>query len=280
MSHHPNGPAGREPRTTCTPGPANSAPRASTTTTLPAALGVSKSSVSLWVRDMPRPERLSYEECRKRVSRGIAAATGRPSDRSARPGVKQVRAAAAGRDRRAVPSGRSSSPGRSPTGARAPRASRTGDRSAWSSSTAILALIRFFLRFLDEAGVASGRTDRSACTSTRPPMWPAAEQFWRGVTGAGASTVSPDRAEEAQPEDSPQERGRRLPRLPASLASGRAPTSTGGSKAGPAAIMADARGADAVGARCGQVSEPGHARAPGRGFEPLLTAPKPVVLPG
>jgi transcriptional regulator with XRE-family HTH domain len=28
-----------------------------------AALGVSKSSVSLWVRDMPRPDRLSYEEC-------------------------------------------------------------------------------------------------------------------------------------------------------------------------------------------------------------------------
>src|ERR1700719_442611 len=28
-----------------------------------ASLGVSKSSVSLWVRDMPRPDRLSYEEC-------------------------------------------------------------------------------------------------------------------------------------------------------------------------------------------------------------------------
>ena len=34
------------------------------------ALGVSKSSVSLWVRDMPRPERLSYEECRKRSAEG------------------------------------------------------------------------------------------------------------------------------------------------------------------------------------------------------------------
>ena len=31
-----------------------------------AELGVSKSSVSLWVRDMPRPERLTEEECRKR----------------------------------------------------------------------------------------------------------------------------------------------------------------------------------------------------------------------
>jgi hypothetical protein len=32
-----------------------------------ASFRVSKSSVSLWVRDMPRPERLSYEECRKRA---------------------------------------------------------------------------------------------------------------------------------------------------------------------------------------------------------------------
>jgi transposase len=35
-----------------------------------AALGVSKSSVSLWVRDMPRPARLSYEECCKRSAEG------------------------------------------------------------------------------------------------------------------------------------------------------------------------------------------------------------------
>ena len=41
-----------------------------------AALGVSKSSVSLWVRDMPRPERLSYEECRKRSAEGVAAVLG------------------------------------------------------------------------------------------------------------------------------------------------------------------------------------------------------------
>lgn len=35
-----------------------------------AALGVSKSSVSLWVRDLPVPERLSYEEVRKRAAEG------------------------------------------------------------------------------------------------------------------------------------------------------------------------------------------------------------------
>src|SRR5262252_5303050 len=38
-----------------------------------ARLGVSKSSISLWVRDMPRPERLSYEACRQRQAAGVAA---------------------------------------------------------------------------------------------------------------------------------------------------------------------------------------------------------------
>ena len=33
-------------------------------------LDVAKSSVSLWVRDMPVPPRLSYEECRKRAAEG------------------------------------------------------------------------------------------------------------------------------------------------------------------------------------------------------------------
>jgi orotate phosphoribosyltransferase-like protein len=37
------------------------------------ALGVSKSSVSLWVRDLPRPQRLSLEECAKRQAASVAA---------------------------------------------------------------------------------------------------------------------------------------------------------------------------------------------------------------
>ena len=34
-------------------------------------LGVSKSSVSLWVRDLPRPPRIPLDECAKRTSEGI-----------------------------------------------------------------------------------------------------------------------------------------------------------------------------------------------------------------
>src|ERR1022692_902199 len=37
-----------------------------------AELGVSKSSASLWVRDLPRPERLSYEVSRERQAAGVA----------------------------------------------------------------------------------------------------------------------------------------------------------------------------------------------------------------
>ncbi len=36
-----------------------------------ARLGVSKSSVSLWVRDLPRPPRLSYEENKRRSAEGV-----------------------------------------------------------------------------------------------------------------------------------------------------------------------------------------------------------------
>src|SRR5215467_5300032 len=48
-----------------------------------AELRVSKSSVSLWVRDMPRPERLSYEECRKRAAERCVRETQREATRAA-----------------------------------------------------------------------------------------------------------------------------------------------------------------------------------------------------
>lgn len=38
-----------------------------------AELGVSKGSISLWVRDLPRTGRLSYEESRRRIAEGVAA---------------------------------------------------------------------------------------------------------------------------------------------------------------------------------------------------------------
>lgn len=54
-----------------------------------AELGVSKSSVSLWVRDMPRPPHLSYEESRKRSAEGVRRywAAERPIREAARDAV-------------------------------------------------------------------------------------------------------------------------------------------------------------------------------------------------
>src|ERR1035441_10010215 len=59
-----------------------------------AARGVSKSSVSLWVRDMPRPERLSYEGGSATRNAGSApprahGCTGRPSDLPGKPGGRR-----------------------------------------------------------------------------------------------------------------------------------------------------------------------------------------------
>ena len=64
-----------------------------------AQLGVSKSSVSLWVRDMPRTGRLSYEECRKRNADGcVQVLAPRTSARSARQAGSDLRPQS--RDRR------------------------------------------------------------------------------------------------------------------------------------------------------------------------------------
>src|SRR5580693_6925170 len=116
-----------------------------------AALGVSKSSVSLWVRDMPRPARLSYEECCKRSAEGsrLYWETERPAREARR---EEVRAAAADQigtlSKREILiagaiaywcEGTKSKP------------HRRQDRVVFINSDP--GLIKFFLRFLDEAGV-------------------------------------------------------------------------------------------------------------------------------
>jgi transposase len=63
-----------------------------------AALGVSKSSVSLWVRDMPRPERLSPEQCRQRSAEGARLywEAERPAREARRVAVRDAAAAEIG----------------------------------------------------------------------------------------------------------------------------------------------------------------------------------------
>ena len=62
------------------------------------ALGVAKGSVSLWVRDLPTPARLSYAECRKRSAEGARRywAAERPAREARRAAAREAAAAQIG----------------------------------------------------------------------------------------------------------------------------------------------------------------------------------------
>jgi hypothetical protein len=62
------------------------------------AVGVSKGSISLWVRDLPTPTRLTHEECRKRSAEGARRywEAERPVREARREAVRQAAAAEIG----------------------------------------------------------------------------------------------------------------------------------------------------------------------------------------
>jgi hypothetical protein len=105
------------------------------------ALGVAKSSVSLWVRDLPRPARLSYAEYRYWAAE-------RPAREARRAAVRETAAAEIGdlTDRELLIAGAVAywcEGGKS-------KPHRRSDRIIFTNSDP--GLIRFFLRFLDAAG--------------------------------------------------------------------------------------------------------------------------------
>jgi transcriptional regulator with XRE-family HTH domain len=145
------------------------------------ALGVSKSSVSLWVRDMPVPERLSYEESRKRSAEGARRfwAVERPAREAKR---EMARAAAAaeigGLSQREILI----------TGAIAywcegskSKPHRPEERVVFINSDP--GLIKLFLRFLEVAGVEFARLGFRVHIHETADV-AAAERFWSAVTGA------------------------------------------------------------------------------------------------
>jgi hypothetical protein len=145
------------------------------------ALGVSKSSVSLWVRDMPRPERLSYEECRKRSAEGsrLYWEAERPAREAQREAVRAAAAGAIGTlSKREVLiagaiaywcEGSKSKP------------HQLREQVVFINSDP--GLIKFFLRFLRAAGVEPGQL-RFRVHIHETADVSAAEQFWRDVTAA------------------------------------------------------------------------------------------------
>ena len=128
-----------------------------------AALGVAKSSVSLWVRDLPTPPRLSYEENRKRSAEG---------SRRYWEVERTVREA-----RRAAQTGRATAE----IGAMTDREILIAGAVAFINSDP--ALIGFFLRFLDTAGLP--RDDLIFRVYIRETA--EAHRFWLDLTGAQAS---------------------------------------------------------------------------------------------
>ena len=148
-----------------------------------AALGVAKGAVSLWVRDLPVPARLSYTECRKRSAEGARRywAAERPARQARRAVVRAAAAAQIGAltDREILIAGaiaywcegEKSKP------------HRRSDRVSFINSDPDL--IRFFLRFLEATGTA--RADlrfriyihESADVAT-------AQRFWLEITQAPA----------------------------------------------------------------------------------------------
>ena len=120
-----------------------------------AALGVAKSSVSLWVRDLPTPARLSYAECRKRSAEGARRywAAERPAREALRIAAREAAAAEIGEltDRELLIAGAIAY---WCEGAKS-KPHRPSDRVVFTNSDP--ALIQFFLRFLDATGTP--RTD-------------------------------------------------------------------------------------------------------------------------
>ncbi len=132
-----------------------------------AALGVAKSSVSLWVRDLPTPARLSYAECRKRSAEGARRywEAERPAREARRAAAREAAAAEIGEltDREILIAGAIAY---WCEGAKS-KPYRRSDRVIFTNSDP--ALIQFFLRFLDGPGLPA-QTLPSASLSTRAPM--------------------------------------------------------------------------------------------------------------
>jgi len=147
-------------------------------------LGVSKSSVSLWVRDLPVPERLSYAENRRRSAEGVRRYWAKERELRGVLRAGEVAAAAADigdlTDREIIIAGAiaywcEGSKRKPPY---------NFERVVFINSDPRLVL--FFLRFLATVGVQ--RNDLAFCVHIHETAdAEAAQRFWQEVTGAPPS---------------------------------------------------------------------------------------------
>jgi predicted transcriptional regulator len=147
-------------------------------------LGVAKSSVSHWVRDVPLHERLSYEECRKRAAEGVRRYW--EAERTVRNAHRQSVSAAA-----AAEIGDLSTRELLIAGAIAywcegakRKEHRSVERVSFINSDPWL--IGLYLRFLDAAGMTRSRLIYRLYIHETGDL-EKASQFWLRVTGADPS---------------------------------------------------------------------------------------------
>ncbi len=149
-----------------------------------AELAVSKSSVSLWVRDLPRPERLTYRASRERQAAGVARYWREERERreTARAAISAASADEIGSltDRELVIAGAIAY---WCDGAKNKPYRRT-DRIDFINSDP--RMITFFLRFLQTAGVQQQDLLFQISIHESADV-PAAARFWLDLTGCDAS---------------------------------------------------------------------------------------------
>ncbi len=154
-----------------------------------AELGGSKGSVSLWVRDLPRPGRLSYAECRKRNAEGVASywARERPVRAARQQAVRDKAAAQIGErsDREVLIAGAMAY---WCEGSKNKSYRRPDNRVVFINSDPDL--IALFLRFLAVSGVAHERLICRVHIHESADV-AAAQQFWLDQTGLPAEQFRP-----------------------------------------------------------------------------------------
>lgn len=147
-------------------------------------LGVSRSSVSLWVRDVPVPSRLSYEEIRRRAAEGAHQywAVERGIREARRASERAIAAAEIGEltDREIIIAGALTYWCEGSKN----KPHRRDDRVVFINSDP--ALITFFLRFLDVAGVTGDDLIFRVYIHENADAQ-AAQQFWLEVVGVQPS---------------------------------------------------------------------------------------------
>jgi transposase len=146
-----------------------------------AELGVAKSSVSAWVRDLPRPARLSYEECAKRQAAAVEAYWSQERQRrvQAKSAVSEAAAAQLAElsDREVLIAG-----------AIAYWCEGTKSKPYRPSGRVIFInsdprLVSFYLRFLKAAGVRQDQLSFRLSIHENADLQ-AARKFWQEVTQA------------------------------------------------------------------------------------------------